>query len=74
MLFAYVLQGLAVIHTYSLGMTMRPLLLVAVYLGILFLGWVAIVVAIIGLGEPLFGLRRGPRTPNTPPSRDDETD
>jgi hypothetical protein len=74
MLFAYVLQGLAVIHTYSLGMTMRPLLLVAVYLGILFLGWVAIVVAIIGLGEPLFGLRRGPRTPNTPPSRDDATD
>ena len=33
-----------------------------------------LLVAIIGLGEPLFGLRRGPRTPNTPPSRDDETD
>ena len=57
MLFAYVLQGLAVIHVYTLGMQFRPLLLAGVYLGILFLGWLAILVAILGLGEPLFGLR-----------------
>jgi Predicted membrane protein (DUF2232) len=57
MLFAYVLQGLAVIHVYSRGVPFRPLLLAVVYLGILFLGWLAILVAILGLGEPLFGLR-----------------
>ena len=75
MLFAYVLQGLAVIHTYSLGMSLRPLLLMAVYIGILFLGWVAILVAIVGLGEPLFGLRRrGGGAQSGPPSRNDGTD
>lgn len=74
MLFAYVLQGLAVIHTYSRGVPLRPLALGAVYLGILFLGWVAIVVAIVGLGEPLFGLRARGRTPGAPPPRNDETD
>ena len=57
LLFAYVLQGLAVIHVYSQGVPFRALLLAVVYLGILFLGWLAIVVAILGLGEPLFGLR-----------------
>ena len=57
MLFAYVLQGLAVIHVYSRGVPFRPLLLAVVYLGILFLGWLAILVAILGLAEPLVGLR-----------------
>ena len=57
MLLAYVLQGLAVIHVYSLGMRFRPLLLLGIYLGILFLGWLAVLVAILGLGEPMFGLR-----------------
>jgi hypothetical protein len=71
MLFAYVLQGLAVIHVYSRGAPFRPLLLAVVYLGILFLGWVAIVVAIVGLGEPLFGLRA--RSSVLPPDND-ETD
>jgi hypothetical protein len=58
LLFAYVLQGLAVIHVYTRGVPLRSLLLVTVYLGILLLGWVAIVVAIIGLAEPLLGLRQ----------------
>jgi hypothetical protein len=73
LLFAYVLQGLAVIHVYSQGMPMRGLLLATVYVGILLLGWVAIVVAIIGLAEPLFGLRernsgRGQPPTNTGPN------
>ena len=74
MLFAYVLQGLAVIHTFSRGFAFRPLLLSAVYLGILFLGWVAILVAIIGLGEPMFGLRARSNAPSAPPSNTDNTD
>jgi hypothetical protein len=58
LLIAYTLQGLAVIHVYSRGTPFRGLLLTTVYLGILLLGWVAIVVAIIGLAEPSLGLRR----------------
>ncbi len=73
MLFAYVLQGLAVIHVYSLGVPFRGLLLALVYLGILFLGWVAILVAIVGLGEPLFGLRAKSAGRGLP-SKHDETD
>jgi predicted membrane protein DUF2232 len=58
LLFAYALQGLAVIHVYSRGIPLRGLLLATVYLAILFLGWVVIAVAIIGLAEPSLGLRR----------------
>ena len=65
LLFAYVLQGLAVIHVYSLGVPLRALLLAAVYLGILLLGWVAIAIAILGLGEPLFRLRERGQPPPT---------
>jgi hypothetical protein len=72
LLFAYMLQGLAVIHVYSRGVPLRWLLLVVVYLGILFLGWLAIVVAIIGLGEPLLGLRgRRAAQDNQSPGNDD---
>jgi hypothetical protein len=71
MLFAYVLQGLAVIHVYSRGVPFRQLLLAAVYLGILLLGWVALLVAIVGLGEPLFGWRA--RASSQPP-KDNKTD
>ena len=72
LLFAYVLQGLAVIHVYSQGVPFRALLLAVVYLGILFLGWLAIVVAILGLGEPLFGLRA--RSAARKPSDNDSND
>jgi hypothetical protein len=69
LLFAYVLQGLAVIHVYSQGMPLRSLMLAAVYLGILLLGWVAIIVAIVGLAEPLFGLRQRAGRGGPPPNR-----
>jgi hypothetical protein len=65
LLFAFVLQGLAVIHVYSRGVPFRALLLGAVYLGILLLGWVAIAVAIIGIGEPVFRLRERGQPPST---------
>ena len=70
LLFAYVLQGLAVIHVYSKGMPARGLLLATVYLGILLLGWVAILVAILGLAEPMLGLRQrsGPSGSDQPPT------
>jgi hypothetical protein len=69
LLFAYALQGLAVIHVSTRNVPLRNLLLITIYLGILLLGWVVIVVAIIGLAEPLLGLRqranrRGPPSSN----------
>jgi hypothetical protein len=67
LLFAYALQGLAVIHVYSLGIPLRGLLLATVYLAILFLGWVVIAVAIIGLAEPSLGLRRRAAQSGQPP-------
>ena len=68
LLFAYTLEGLAVIHAFSSGMRFRGLLLTIVYLGILLLGWVAIIVAIIGLAEPSLGLRQRARDEHPPKS------
>ena len=68
LLFAYVLQGLAVIHVYSQGVPARGLLLATVYLGILLLGWVAVIVAILGLAEPLLGLRQRANRGAPPPN------
>jgi hypothetical protein len=68
LLLAYVLQGLAVIHVYSQGVPLRPVLLGGVYFGILLLGWVAILVAIVGLAEPLLGLRQRANPGGQPPS------
>lgn len=72
LLFAYVLQGLSVIHVYSQGVPLRGLLLATVYLGILLLGWVAIIVAILGLAEPMLGLRRRAQ-PGNPPANPNGT-
>jgi hypothetical protein len=69
LLFAYVLQGLAVIHVYSQGVPLRGILLATVYLGILLLGWVAILVAILGLAEPLLGIRQRANPGGQPPDR-----
>jgi hypothetical protein len=69
LLFAYVLQGLAVIHVYSQGVPARGLLLATVYLGILLLGWVAVIVAILGLAEPLLGLRQRANRGAPPPNK-----
>jgi predicted membrane protein DUF2232 len=70
LLFAYVLQGLAVLHVYSRGVPLRSLLLATVYIGILLLGWVAVIVAIVGLAEPLLGLRQRPGPGRQPPNND----
>jgi hypothetical protein len=67
LLFAYVLQGLAVLHICSRGLPFRAVLLCAVYLGILLLGWVAIAVAILGLSEPILRLRERASLGGQPP-------
>jgi hypothetical protein len=54
-------------------MQFRGVLLAAVYLAILLLGWVAIVVAIIGLAEPSLGLRQRAARGGQPPKADGTT-
>jgi hypothetical protein len=70
LLFAYVLQGLAVLHAFTRGMPFRGLMLAAVYIGILLLGWVAVAVAILGLAEPMLRLRDRAATRGQPPNPD----
>lgn len=70
MLFAFVMQGLAVLHVYTRGVPFRGLLLAAVYLGIFLLGWVALAVAILGLSEPMLRLRERAAGRGQPPSND----
>jgi hypothetical protein len=70
LLFAYVLQGLAVLHAYSRGMPFRGLLLAAVYLGMVLLGWVAVVIALLGLSEPMLRLRERAAARGQPPHTD----
>jgi len=59
-----------VLHAFSRGMPFRALLLATVYLAILFLGWVAIAVAILGLSEPLLRLRERAAARGQPPRPD----
>ena len=70
LLFAYVLQGLAVLHAYSRGMPFRGVLLAAVYFGIVLLGWVAVVIALLGLSEPMLRLRERAAARGQPPHTD----
>ena len=51
LLFAYALQGLAVIHVFSRGMPLARASARDRLSRILLLGWVAIVIAILGLGR-----------------------
>jgi hypothetical protein len=70
LLFAYVLQGLGVVHAFSQGMPFRGLMLAAIYIGILLLGWVAVAIAILGLAEPMLRLRDRAATRGQPPTPD----
>lgn len=69
-LIAYVLLGLVVVHVMARRTAFRYILLGTLYLGMFMFGWVALVVAILGIGEPIFKLRE--RALNAgPPSQND---
>ncbi len=63
---AYLLLGLIVIRVLTNGLSAQPLLMAAVYIAILLLGWAALIVIAIGIAEPLFNLRRNWGTPAAP--------
>ncbi len=57
-LLAYLIMGLVVVHVIVRGSRFAPLILVLLYVGIVLVGWLALIVALIGVAEPLLKLRR----------------
>ncbi|RIA56472.1 DUF2232 domain-containing protein [Dichotomicrobium thermohalophilum] len=57
-LLAYLLMGLVVIHVITRGSTFQPLVLVLLYVGIVLVGWLGLLVALLGVAEPLLRLRQ----------------
>lgn len=73
---AYLLMGLVVIHVITRGSRFQPVLLVLLYVGIITVGWLGLIVALLGIAEPLLKLRErvaqssGPGGPPGTPPRD----
>lgn len=66
---AFLLLGLVVLHQLVAGSPFRALLLAAIYLAILVIDWVALIIALIGLAEPLFELRQRALRRSAPPPK-----
>lgn len=67
LLFAFMLVGLGIIHRYTRGYAIRPVLLTIVYAGLLFLPpFSNLLVAFVGLSEPLLRNRAPPAPPFGP--------
>ncbi|MEZ5855258.1 MAG: DUF2232 domain-containing protein [Hyphomicrobiaceae bacterium] len=67
-IFAYVIMGLAIVHYATRNNPARMMILAGVYLALLILNtWAALVVALIGILEPLLPWRRPPDAPTPPP-------
>ena len=64
---AFMLVGLAVLHAMTGGMSARTLLLVAIYVVLILLGFPAVIFVALGLGETLLHLRER-RFGGAPPS------
>lgn len=56
-LLAYVLLGLVVLHVMANTTAYKFILLTVLYLGMFMFGWVALVVAFIGIGDPVMKFR-----------------
>jgi uncharacterized membrane protein len=70
MMFAYMLTGLAIIHYVTRGKSQRPLILWSVYfLLLLFNSWIAAVIALLAIAEPISPLKRWPPTSSGPPAQ-----
>jgi len=65
---AYLIMGLVVIHVITRGSNFQVLILVLLYVGILLVGWLAIIVALLGVAEPLLRLRARAAQAGGPPS------
>lgn len=72
--FAYLLLGLIVMHQMVADSPFKPLYLAGLYLGIMLIDWGAIVVALVGLAEPLLELRQRALKRPAPPPRAGKSD
>ena len=69
LLFAYMLMGLAIIHYVTRGKPHRPLVLWGVYfLLLLFNSWMALLIALLAIIEPISPIRRWPSASSGPPA------
>jgi hypothetical protein len=67
LLFAYMLMGLAIIHYVTRGKPQRPFILWGVYfLLLIFNSWMAAIIALLAIAEPISPLKRWPAK-STPP-------
>ena len=66
---AYLLLGLVVMHQLAATSSFRPLLLAGIYFAIIVVDWFALVIALIGLAEPLLELRQRALRRSAPPPR-----
>ena len=70
-LIAYVLLGLVILHVMARNTPFKFALLGALYMGIFLFGWVALVVAVIGMSDPIFKFReRTMKLTPPPPGKD----
>ena len=70
LLFAYMLMGLAIIHHVTRGKPQRPIILWGVYfLLLIFNSWMAAIIALLAIAEPISPLRRWRVTSGPPNSR-----
>lgn len=70
-LFAYVLLGLVVLHVLASMSAYKFILLSALYIGMFLFGWVALVVAFVGISDPLMKFReRALKKGRTPPDNE----
>ncbi len=68
-LFAYMLMGLAIIHSATRGLPARPFILWGLYLTLFVLNtWAGLVIALIAVAEPLLPWRRPPEGSSPPPA------
>jgi hypothetical protein len=63
---AFALVGLAVIHALTRGSPWRTFILTALYVGVLFVPYIGLVLAITGLAETVFRYRQAGKPPETP--------
>jgi hypothetical protein len=68
LLTAYAVLGFAVLHAITLGMTMRPLLLGLTYAASTAVYWVALVMALFGLADSIFDIRKRVAGKRKPPA------
>ncbi|HET6388122.1 DUF2232 domain-containing protein [Hyphomicrobium sp.] len=63
---AFALVGLAVVHALTRGSPWRTFILTALYIGVLFVPYIGLLLALTGIAETIFNYRAAGRPPETP--------